>query len=46
MPENLFATYLDVDSDVLNPDYYQLLLLNPENVADSQVEEQFKLQIS
>ena len=42
MPENLFEKLLGTSPDVLNPDYYQLLELDREDLSDDQIESQYK----
>ena len=42
MPENFYHTLLQVDADITNPDYYQLLGLDPDDISSEQIESQYK----
>ena len=46
MAENLYHKLLSVHPEILNPDYYQLLLLEPDEAEPAQIEKQYKAQMS
>ena len=47
MPENFYHSLLDLDPEVVTPDYYQLLQLQPDEVLDAErVEQGYKAQMS